>query len=100
MPSLSNIFWLGIKEIRRFSHDFVLVGLIIWAFSFAVYAQAQSSSQELHNASIGYVDEDNSELSRRIIHAFLPPYYKPPKPVSLSDVDQLMNPGQFTFIIH
>jgi len=99
MPSLSNIFWLGIKEIRSFSHDFVLVGLIIWAFSFAVYAQAQSSSQELHNASIGYVDEDNSELSRRIIHAFLPPYYKPPKPVSLSDVDQLMNTGQFTFII-
>ncbi len=62
-------------------------------------AQAQSSSQELHNASIGYVDEDNSELSRRIIHAFLPPYYKPPQPVALRDVDQLMNTGKFTFII-
>ncbi len=99
MPSFSNIFWLGVKEIRSFSHDFVLVGLIIWAFSFAVYAQAQSSSQELHNASIGYVDEDNSELSRRIIHAFLPPFYKTPKPVLFRDVDQLMNTGQFTFIV-
>jgi len=99
MPSLTNIFWLGAKELRSFSHDFVLVGLIIWAFSFAVYSQAQSSSQELHNASIGYVDEDNSILSRRIIHAFLPPYYKLPKPVALSDIDQLMNTGQFTFII-
>ncbi|MFZ1951055.1 MAG: ABC transporter permease [Pseudolabrys sp.] len=99
MPSLSNIFWLGVKEIRSFSHDFVLVSLVVWAFSFAVYSQAQSSSQELHNASIGYVDEDNSELSRRIIHAFLPPFYKTPRPVSLGDVDELMNTGQFTFIV-
>jgi ABC-2 type transport system permease protein len=99
VPSLSNIFWLGVKEIRSFTHDFVLVSLVVWAFSFAVYAQAQSSSQELHNASIGYVDEDNSELSRRIIRAFLPPFYKRPQPVSLRDVDQLMNTGQFTFIV-
>ena len=99
MPSLSNIFWLGVKEIRSFSHDFVLVSLVVWAFSFAVYSQAQSSSQELHNASVGYVDEDNSELSRRIIHAFLPPFYKTPRPVSLGDVDDLMNTGQFTFIV-
>jgi len=99
MPSLSNIFWLGAKELRSFTHDFVLVALVIWAFSFAVYSQAQSSSQELHNASIGYVDEDNSELSRRVLHAFLPPYYKTPQPVALRDVDQLMNTGQFTFII-
>lgn len=99
MPSLSNIFWLGVKEIWSFSHDFVLVSLVVWAFSFAVYSQAQSSSQELHNASIGYVDEDNSELSRRIIHAFLPPFYKTPRPVSLGDVDELMNTGQFTFIV-
>lgn len=75
------------------------MSLVVWAFSFAVYSQAQSSSQELHNASIGYVDEDNSELSRRIIHAFLPPFYKTPRPVSLGDVDELMNTGQFTFIV-
>jgi ABC-2 type transport system permease protein len=99
MRSLSNIFWLGAKELRSFTHDFVLVALVIWAFSFAVYSQAQSSSQELHNASIGYVDEDSSELSRRILHGFLPPYFKTPQPVELGDVDQLMNTGKFTFII-
>jgi ABC-2 type transport system permease protein len=38
----------------------------------AVIVQAQSSSQELHNASIGLLDEDHSELSHRITHAFLP----------------------------
>lgn len=99
MPSFRNIYWLGTKELRSFSHDLVLVGLIIWAFSFAIYTQAQGTSQELHNASLGYVDEDNSELSRRILHAFLPPYYKPPQPVELRDIDRLMNTSQFTFIV-
>jgi ABC-2 type transport system permease protein len=97
--SLANIFWLGLKELRSFTHDAVLVAFVIWAFSFAVYTQSQGSSQELHNASVGYVDEDNSELSRRILHAFLPPYYKTPQPVSLADVDRLMDTSRFTFII-
>jgi ABC-2 type transport system permease protein len=99
MPSFSNIFWLGTKERRSFSHDVVLVVFVIWAFSFAIYTQANSTSQELHNASVGYVDEDNSELSRRILHAFLSPYFKPPQPIAMADVDHLMNTSSFTFII-
>jgi ABC-2 type transport system permease protein len=75
MRKTGNIFWLGIKELRSFLHDFVLLGLVIYAFSFAVIMQARSNSQELHNASIGIVDEDHSELSYRIAHAFLPPYF-------------------------
>jgi ABC-2 type transport system permease protein len=99
LRSLSNIFWLGLKELRSFAHDWVLIGLVIFAFSIAVIAQAQSRAQELYNAAIGYVDEDQSELSRRIVHAFLPPDYKPPRPVDVQDVDRLMNTGKFTFII-
>ena len=99
MPSVSNIFWLGIKELRSFAHDWVLIGLVIFAFSIAVIAQAQSRAQELYNAAVGFVDEDNSELSRRIVHAFLPPYYKSPQLVELNHIDRLMNTGKFTFII-
>jgi ABC-2 type transport system permease protein len=99
MRSASNIFWLGVKELHSFAHDWVLIGLVIFAFSIAVTAQAQSRAQELYNAATGFVDEDNSELSRRIIHAFLPPYYKSPQPVDLNDVNRLMNTGKFTFII-
>jgi ABC-2 type transport system permease protein len=99
LRSMSNIFWLGLKELRSFAHDWVLLGLVIFAFSFAVIAQAQSRAQELYNAAIGFVDEDHSELSRRIIHALLPPYYKPPQPVELTDANRLMNTGKFTFII-
>ena len=99
MRKLSNIFWLGTKELRSFMHDFVLLGLVIYALSFAVITQAQSSSQELHNASIGIVDEDNSELSRRIAHAFLPPYFQLPRPIAEREIVPLMNAGRYTFVL-
>ncbi len=99
MPKISNIFWLGLKELRSFSHDFVLLELVIYAFSLAIISQAQSSSQEVHNASIAVVDEDHSELSRRITHAFLPPYFKPPRAIAERDIVPLMNNGTYTFVI-
>jgi len=100
MPSLTNIFWLGTKELRSFAHDYVLLGLIVWAFSVAVYAQAQSSSQELHNAAIAIVDEDNSPLSHFITEGFyLPPYFKRPEFITLRNVNRLMDNGSYTFIL-
>jgi ABC-2 type transport system permease protein len=99
MHTLANIFWLGTKELRSFMRDFVLLGLVIYSFSLAVIAQAQSSSQEVHNASVGIVDEDHSELSRRIAHAFLAPYFQTPQPVAERNIVPLMNAGRYTFVI-
>jgi ABC-2 type transport system permease protein len=99
MRTLENIFWLGTKELRSFMRDFVLLGLVIYAFSLAIIAQAQSSSQEVHNASIAIVDEDHSELSRRIVHAFLPPYFQTPQLIAERDSVPLMDAGKYTFII-
>ena len=86
MQKLANIFWLGTKELRSYLRDFVLLGLVIYAFSLAVIAQARSGSQELNNASIGVVDEDHSALSRRIASAFLPPYFQTPRPLAERDI--------------
>jgi ABC-2 type transport system permease protein len=99
MRKVANIYWLGIKELRSFLHDYVLLGLVIYAFSWAVILQARSNSQELHNASIGIVDEDHSELSRRIAHAFLPPLFQPPQSIAERDVVPLMNKGRYTFVV-
>jgi|SRR5579872_101170 len=99
MRKLSNIYWLGIKELRSFLRDFVLLGLVVYAFSLAVIMQARSFSQELHNASIAIVDEDHSELSRRIAHAFLPPLFQTPRAIVERDVVPLMNAGRYTFVI-
>jgi len=99
MSSLRNIFWLGTKELRSFMRDFVLLGLVVWSFSVAVYTQAQSNSQELHNASIGIVDEDRSPLSRQLATAFLQPYFKTPQLVAEKDVDHLMDTAAYTFVL-
>ena len=61
--------------------------------------QAESYSQEVHNASIALVDEDHSELSRRIAQAFLPPYFQPPQPVAERDIVPLMNSAKYTFVV-
>ena len=99
MRVLANIFWLGTKEQRSVMRDFVLLGLVIYAFSLAIIAQAQSSAQEVHNASIAIVDEDHSQLSRQISHAFLPPYFQAPQPIAERDIVPLMNAGRYTFVI-
>jgi ABC-2 type transport system permease protein len=96
---IANIFWLGTKELRSFGHDFVLVALVIWAFSFSIITIARSNLQELHDASIGIADEDQSELSRRITRSFLPPYFKAPWSISERDIEPLMNTGELTFAI-
>ena len=99
MRTLSTIFWLATKELRSLFQDWVLLGLVVYSFSLAIIAQAQGNTQELHNASIGIVDEDHSELSRRIARAFLPPYFKPAEKVEEHDIDHLMNIGKYTFIV-
>jgi ABC-2 type transport system permease protein len=99
MRKAANIYWLGIKELRSFLRDFVLLGLVAYAFSLAVTLQARSNSQELHNASIAIVDEDNSELSRRIIHAFFPPLFQSPRLIAEREIIPLMNKGRYTFVI-
>jgi ABC-2 type transport system permease protein len=99
MSRLSNIFWLGTKELRSFFSDAVLLGLVIYTFSFAIYVQGHSNAQELYNGSVAYVDDDHSELSRRMMAVFLPPYFKRPVSIAESDIDHLMNTAAYTFVI-
>lgn len=95
----ANIYWLGIKELRSLFRDYVLLGFVVYAFSLAIISQAQSNSQELHNAAIAFVDEDHSELSRRIAHAFLPPYFQPPRLIAERDIVPLMDSRKYTFVV-
>ena len=38
-------------------------------------------------------------MSRRIAHAFLPPYFQTPRPIAERDIVPLMNAGRYTFVI-
>ena len=70
MQRLANILHLGIKELRSLQHDLALVLLILWAFSLGIYSAATSIPESLHNAAIAVLDEDQSQLSERLIQAF------------------------------
>lgn len=99
MRSLRNIFYLGIKELRSFRGDTVLLLLVVYAFTYGIYGRATGISSELRNASIAVVDEDRSMLSRRILDALLPPEFKRAQEISASDIDAAMDSGRFTFVL-
>jgi ABC-2 type transport system permease protein len=99
LPSLSNVFRLGLKELKSLWADKTLLVLICWAFSGAIYTAATGVSQELHNAPIAIVDEDQSPLSRRIVGAFYPPYFRTPQLIALNEVDAGMDSGRYNFTL-
>ena len=97
--SLSNIYRLGLKELRSLVADKVLLVLIIWAFSGGVYVASTAASIELHNAPVAVVDEDQSPLSRRLVDALYPPYFKLPQQMALDQIDAVMDKGLYSFTL-
>jgi ABC-2 type transport system permease protein len=97
--SLLNIYWLGIKELRSLLSDAVMVGFVIYAFSATIYVQATGTSSEVNNASIAFVDEDGSALSKELVNAFYPPRFKVPKLIGTGDVQEDMDRGRFMFVV-
>jgi len=95
----ANIFRLGVKELRSVLADPVLVILLIWTFTAGIYEVAQNAKMEVSNASIAIVDEDRSELSRRIQAAFMPPYFKPAAEITGDQIDTVMDSGSFIFVV-
>ncbi len=100
MARASNIWHLGLKELRCLYRDKVLFIFILIAFSFMIYVAGKAASQDLHNAPIAFVDEDRSPLSARLINAFYPPYFKTPELIALADINPGMDQARFTFAIN
>ncbi|HJW01988.1 MAG TPA: ABC transporter permease [Azospira sp.] len=96
---LANIFRLGVKELRSLWADKVLLILICWAFTGAIYSAAKGVSQELRNAPVAVVDEDRSPLSQRLIGALTPPYFKTPELIAPQDMDPALDQGRYSFSI-
>ncbi len=97
MSKLNNIYRLGIKELWSLWRDPVMLVLIIWGFTFMIYAAGNAMPETLSNVPISVVDEDHSTLSMRIISAFHPPQFLSPVQVSLSEVDTGLDAGLYTF---
>ena len=99
MQRLANIYRLGVKEFFSLRRDLVMVGLIVYAFTYAVYAPTQHAQTELKNASVAVVDEDRSQLSQRLRDALLQPLFQPSVELAANEIDAAMDSGSYTFVI-
>ena len=97
--SLANIYRLGVKELLSLRADLVMVLLIAYVFTVAIYSVATGASTEVANAAVAIVDEDHSPLSRRIQDALLEPYFQPPARLAVGEIDAAMDAGRHTFVI-
>jgi ABC-2 type transport system permease protein len=97
--NLKHVGQLGIKELLSLARDPVLLFLIVYCFTFSVYTPAKSAVMDVINASVAVVDEDDSEASRRIRAALLPPLFLPAAQLAFNEINRAMNAGRFTFVI-
>jgi ABC-2 type transport system permease protein len=95
----SNILHLGVKELRSLVRDPLMLVLIVYAFTFAIYSPATALPETLNRAPIAIVDEDNSPLSWRITDAFLAPWFLPPVVITQAEMDARMDAGLDTFAL-
>ena len=99
MRRLANIVQLGIKELRSLRADPVLSLFILYTFTYAVYTVAKNANFEVSNAAVAVVDEDRTELSRRLAGALLPPYFKGAAEIDAGEVDRALDNGRFVFVL-
>ncbi len=99
MKALSNILWLGLKELRSLASDVVMLVFVIYAFTAMIYIQATGTSSEVNNASIAFVDEDESTLAKELINAFYPPRFQRPDLISAPEVETAMDAGRYMFVV-
>ena len=96
---LANIFRLMIKELRSFRSDPIMMALVVYSFTIAIYAAATGASTEATNLSVAIVDEDHSDLSRRIADGLTPPTFQPAVQIAATEIDPMMDSQRVSYVI-
>jgi ABC-2 type transport system permease protein len=99
LPSLRTIQHLGVKELWSLVRDPMMLVLVGYTFTVAIYISATAMPESLHKAPIAIVDEDASPLSARIAAAFQLPRFNPPAMIPINGIDPGMDSGRYTFVL-
>lgn len=97
--TLRNIFQLGVKELFGLWRDPMMLILIAYSFTIGIYIGAKAQPDSLTKAAIAIVDEDHSQLTRRITDSFMPPMFLKPVEISRPEIDPDMDSGKYTFVV-
>jgi ABC-2 type transport system permease protein len=96
---VTNVYRLVIKELYGVRADPIMLAMVAYSFTIAIYAVATGAKVEATNLSVGFVDEDRSDLSRQIRYSLAPPTFKPAVEISANEIDPGMNSQRFLFVI-
>jgi ABC-2 type transport system permease protein len=94
-----NIYRLVIKELRSIRADPMMLVLVAYTFTVAVYTVATGASTEAKDLTVGVVDEDHSDLSHRLLDALNPPLFKRAVLINADEIDSNMNDGRLIFVL-
>jgi len=95
----ARILWLGLKEVASLRRDRVLLVLLLYSFSAGIALEATGTSTSVNRASIAFVDEDRSALSRSLAAGFLAPEFQPVQALSAERIDSAMDAGRYLFVV-
>ncbi|MFP7674964.1 ABC transporter permease [Marivita sp. S0852] len=96
---LGNIVWLSRKELFSVLRDWLLLVLVAYAFGPGIYVQSQSAGSTVSNASVAFVDNDRSQLSRAMHEALYDPWFQTPENIDAGRIDTAMDSDLYTFVI-
>jgi ABC-2 type transport system permease protein len=99
LTHLFNIYRLVWKELRSIRADPMMLILVVYTFSLAVYTVATGASTEAKDLTVGVVDEDRSDLSRNLLTALNPPLFKRSVVIAADEIDSDMNNGRLIFVL-
>jgi ABC-2 type transport system permease protein len=99
LTHLFNIYRLAWKELRSIRADPMMLILVAYTFSLAVYTVATGASTEAKDLTVGVVDEDRSDLSRSLLTALNPPLFKRSVVIAADQIDADMNNGRLIFVL-
>lgn len=99
MRSVANTFWLIMKEFRTLWREAILLLLVLYSFGPGIYVESSGAGDMLKKASVTFVDEDRSSLSRALQTALLPPRYLPPLEAGADQIDRMMDWGETIFVV-
>ncbi len=100
LTHLKNVYYLSIKELRSIRADYILLVLVAYTFTLAVYTIATGASTNPENLTVGVVDEDHSNLSRQFLDVLnRPPLFKRSVLLNANEIDPIMNAGRMIFVL-
>src|SRR6476619_3465337 len=99
LTHIVNVYRLVIKELRSIRADPMMLVLVAYTFTIAVYTVATGASTEAKDLTVGVVDEDDSDLSHRLLDALNPPLFKRAVLIKADEIDSNMNDGRLMFVL-